>query len=189
LYLVMKELAFGEKDKFHSQFQFVWMPEVETVNSIAMSFMSAPVFMVLDTAEHIYYMPIAEENLTVSTMADFLTRVADGKEQPHGGTGVLMSIKRVFYDLISLVLSIWQASRWLFLLMFGLPTLIISFICYSLCCMEAIDDLPEDEGDEDDDMDTVYHATPSLLTPGQERLIPPYEGAQKVKSLEDKKKE
>lgn len=40
--------------------------------------------------------------------------------------------------------------------------------------MEAIDDLPEDEGDEDDDMDTVYHATPSLLTPGQERLIPPY---------------
>lgn len=45
--------------------------------------------------------------------------------------------------------SIWQASRWLFLLVFGLPTLIISIICYSLCCMEPLDDsYLEDEEDE-----------------------------------------
>lgn len=44
--------------------------------------------------------------------------------------------------------SIWQASRWLFLLMVGLPTLIISVICYTLCCMETIDDF-RDEDDYD----------------------------------------
>ena len=45
--------------------------------------------------------------------------------------------------------GIWQASRWLFLLMFGIPTIIISVICYSLCCMDSID-----EGDPLEDSDS-----------------------------------
>ena len=35
--------------------------------------------------------------------------------------------------------------------MFGLPTVIVSIICYSLCCMEAIDDGPVDSDEEDDE--------------------------------------
>ncbi|CAL1547990.1 unnamed protein product [Lymnaea stagnalis] len=165
------------------------MTETETVNSIAMSFMSAPVFMVMDTHEHTYYMTPGPENLTVITMADYLTSVAEGKEQAKGGSGVLMGIKRVFYDLISLVLSIWQASRWLFLLMFGLPTLIISFICYSLCCMEPLDDIPdEDEEDEEDEKNCPYDAPPPALT---SESLPPYDSLENspVKSKEEKKQE
>jgi hypothetical protein len=37
--------------------------------------------------------------------------------------------------------------------MFCLPTVVISIVCYSLCCMEPIDDELADEFDEDEDED------------------------------------
>ena len=42
--------------------------------------------------------------------------------------------------------------------MFGLPTAVISIVCYSLCCMETIDDeiRSDDEEDSDDEIkDTI----------------------------------
>ncbi|XP_059140714.1 protein disulfide-isomerase TMX3-like [Physella acuta] len=189
LYSIMKELAFGQKDKFHSRFQFLFMLETETVNSIAMSFLPVPVLMVMDTTDHMYYMTPAVENLTIATMGDFLIRVAEGREQAYGGTGFLMSLRRVVFDIASLIVSIWQASRWLFLLMFGLPTLIISFICYSLCCMEAIDDLP-DEDEDGEERDQLYDAPPPPLTSGPDTQPPPYEAIDcPPKTEEEKKKE
>lgn len=67
--------------------------------------------------------------------------------------------------------SIWQASRWLFILMFGLPTVIISIICYSLCCMDTLEDLPDDdEEDDEDEREKLYDTPPPALTAGQEAL-------------------
>ena len=37
--------------------------------------------------------------------------------------------------------------------MFGLPTAVISIVCYSLCCMDTIDDeIHSDDEDSDDDV-------------------------------------
>lgn len=71
--------------------------------------------------------------------------------------------------------SMWQASRWLFLLMVGLPAVIISMLCYGLCCLEAADDVPEYEEDEEGgEEDKLYDAPPPLIT---QRLLegqPPF---------------
>jgi hypothetical protein len=42
---------------FISRFQFLWMTDTETINSIIMSFTSAPVMIVLDPDTHYFYMP------------------------------------------------------------------------------------------------------------------------------------
>lgn len=62
--------------------------------------------------------------------------------------------------------SVWQSSRWLFLLMFCLPTVVISIVCYSLCCMEPIDDENADEFDEDEDEDGYLLENRDDLPPG-----------------------
>lgn len=50
--------------------------------------------------------------------------------------------------------EVWQSSRWLFLIMFGIPTGVISIVCYSLCCMDTVDD--EIHSDEEDSEDEDY---------------------------------
>ena len=39
--------------------------------------------------------------------------------------------------------------------MFGLPTAVISVVCYSLCCMETIDDEVQSDEDSDDEVETT----------------------------------
>lgn len=51
--------------------------------------------------------------------------------------------------------EVWQSSRWLFLIMFGIPTAVISVVCYSLCCMETVDD---EYQSDDEDSDEEYRA-------------------------------
>jgi hypothetical protein len=48
--------------------------------------------------------------------------------------------------------SIYSESVWLALVVFGVPSLVISIICYALCCMETVEeDETYDELDPDDD--------------------------------------
>lgn len=63
-------------------FQFLWMTDVETVNSITMAFLATPVILVLNTQTHYYYFPDFEvKDITIETMSDFLNRVRDGNIQ------------------------------------------------------------------------------------------------------------
>ncbi|KAK3085762.1 hypothetical protein FSP39_008311 [Pinctada imbricata] len=132
------------------------MDDPETVNSITMSFLATPVVVVLDVQTHFYYFPNFDlKDVTIETMSSFLLDVKSGKLQAHGGTGFLQRLKRIFYDIFVTVLSVWESSRWLFLLMFGLPTCVVSVVCYSLCCMEPMDDGVVDSEDEDDEYDAI----------------------------------
>ena len=54
--------------------------------------------------------------------------------------------------MFSLLQGVYETSIWLALLVFGLPTTIISIVCYALCCMEPIDESEYDEDDEDDEI-------------------------------------
>lgn len=153
---VINILAKHQRDKFHSKFQFLWMTDTETINSITLSFTSAPVMIVLDPDTHYFYIPPFKlEDITTKDLSAYLENVRDGKVDAYGGTGFLMRLKRLLYDLLVMVVSVWQSSRWLFLLMFCLPTVVISIVCYSLCCMEPIDDELADEYDEDEDEDGI----------------------------------
>ncbi|KAJ8312664.1 hypothetical protein KUTeg_010037, partial [Tegillarca granosa] len=128
------------------------MKDVETVNSITMSFMDTPCIVLLDTDTYLYYLlnfPI--KDITTLKLSYYLDDVSSGKIPAYGGTGFFQRVKRIFYDILTTILSVWQSSRWLFLLMFGLPTVVISIVCYSLCCMEPIDDGVPDSDEEDED--------------------------------------
>ncbi|XP_033754640.1 protein disulfide-isomerase TMX3-like [Pecten maximus] len=149
---MVKLLATKHKDRFHSGFQFLWMSDMETVNSIAMSFMKGPTLMLLNPTTHYYYIPSTPvHNFTIEQLMQYLEDVRDEKVPALGGTGFFQRLKRVFYDLIVMVVGVWQSSRWLFVLMFGLPTTVISVVCYSLCCMDTVDDLPESEDEHSDE--------------------------------------
>ncbi|KAL5021822.1 hypothetical protein ScPMuIL_000977 [Solemya velum] len=150
---VAETVAVKFRDKFHSKFQFLWMTDAETINSITMSFLEAPNILVLDPETHMYYQPDWHmKDISVQILIDFLETVAEGRAVPQGGTGFFQRLKRVFYDLLVTILSVWQSSKWLFLVMFGLPTTVIGIVCYSLCCMETVDDeiVSDDEDDESD---------------------------------------
>ncbi|KAK6177947.1 hypothetical protein SNE40_012805 [Patella caerulea] len=153
---VVREVARNKREKFHNSFQFLWMPDEETANSITMSFLDVPTVVVLETSSHLFYLwDKNSTQLTVSSLEQFLDEIVEEKIIAYGGSGYLQKLKRIGFDFVTTVLSIWQASRWLFLLMFGLPTVIISIVCYSLCCMETLDDGATSEDDEEYDEDMI----------------------------------
>lgn len=165
-------LAKNEREKYQSNFQFLWMDEPDTVNNIMMAFVSMPYVMVLDPTLHLYYVPeTPTEDLDATSLGTFLTNVKHGKIQALGGTGFFQRLKRLFYDILVTVIEVWQSSRWLFLIMFGIPTAVISVVCYSLCCMETVDD---EFNSEDEDSDEEYRAH--------------IKGQQNSKSIDDKEK-
>ncbi|BFZ19533.1 hypothetical protein BsWGS_22572 [Bradybaena similaris] len=188
LFHLFEEVAFDQRVRFHSQFQFLWMDSTETVNNIAMSFLATPMFMVMETDSHLYYMTTNVSNITGPALTEYLTNVADGKEQAYGGTGILMRLKGMMFELVSLIISIWQTSRWLFCLMVGLPTFVIAVLCYSLCCMEIRDGLADSE--DEDNMAEYWKRMDDELPPIQpwHGKLPPY-GDESLKCTEEKKKE
>ncbi|KAL8574590.1 hypothetical protein ACOMHN_061590 [Nucella lapillus] len=149
---IVKDVALNQREKYHSEFQFLWMGEVETANTITLSFLTPPVMLVLQVDSQHYFLPTFHPlNTTHAAFTGFLDSVRHGTLPAYGGTGLLHRFKRLTYDIISTVVGIWQTSRWLFLLMFGIPMVIFGVICYSLCCMETLDD---GEGMEDSDSET-----------------------------------
>lgn len=47
--------------------------------------------------------------------------------------------------------------------MFGLPTTVISVVCYSLCCMDTVDDLPESEDENSDEEQELQQQQQAFL--------------------------
>lgn len=148
-----KSLALDERETFHNQFQFALVTDGEPLNSITMSNIELPALLVYDAKSQFYYMPEREiKDFTPQEYRQFLLDIAEDKVPPQGGTGFVQRIKRIGYDFLTTIMTVWSTSRWLFLLMFGLPIVIFSIVCYSICCIEPFDD----EGpmsDADVDMD------------------------------------
>lgn len=164
-------LAHNERAAFHDDFQFLWMAEVDTVNNIMLAFVSPPYLMVLDPTVHLYYVPDTPlSKMDSNTLREFLNNVKSGKIEALGGTGFFQRLKRLFYDILVTVIEVWQSSRWLFLIMFGIPTGVISCVCYSLCCMETVDDgaLSDEEEDSDEEYRQIIKEH-KQLTEAEER--------------------
>ncbi|KAL3859866.1 hypothetical protein ACJMK2_010055 [Sinanodonta woodiana] len=156
---ISETLALKQRDKFHRDFQFLYMTDLETANSITVSFLDWPSVLVLDPLTHLYYIP--QENvadITLDSFTAFLYDVKADKLSAYGGTGFIQRAKRVLFDILTTVISVWQSSRWLFMLMFGLPTAVISIVCYSLCCMDTIEEELESDEDSDEEIEPPPYA-------------------------------
>ena len=68
--------------KFHfcRNFQFIWMGEKDTIDSITMMDVATPCLVLLDPQTHNYYLPnFAMKDLTISSLTGFLNNVTEGK--------------------------------------------------------------------------------------------------------------
>ncbi|XP_064640614.1 protein disulfide-isomerase TMX3-like isoform X3 [Lineus longissimus] len=148
----MGELLAMEKiEQYHDSFQFIWMGDTESGNSITMSELTTPNLLVLNPETQLYYLPREPvEDMPLDVLEKFLVDVKEEKIEAHGGTGFLQRVKRLLYDIFTTLLSIWQSSRILFFVMFGIPTAIISIVCYGLCCMETSDEEYTEEEEEEE---------------------------------------
>lgn len=97
---------------FTRDFQFLWMTDVETVNSITMAFLATPVILVLNTQTHYYYFPDFEvKDITIETMSDFLNRVRDGNIQVKWKTRESRREREIFryFKEVSDTSVLWHA--------------------------------------------------------------------------------
>ncbi|XP_077993162.1 protein disulfide-isomerase TMX3-like [Glandiceps talaboti] len=146
---VLERMALHHRDKYHKNFQFCWMDGSDTINNIIMSTMPVPGVLVFDPNTHHYYLPEDTEpsQFTLQSTAVFLTEVKNGSAVAYGGNGILRRIYRLFYEFISSAVSIWLEHPIVTTLIVSIPTLMISFMCYTICTTETYD---EDELDEDE---------------------------------------
>jgi len=52
---------------------------------------------------------------------------------------------------ISCFQGIYSQSVWLALVVFGVPLIVISIVCYALCCMDPVDDNADMYNSDDED--------------------------------------
>jgi thioredoxin domain-containing protein 10 len=134
-----------------SKLQFGFTYDIALTSSMTIGYVTPPSIMALDPRKSTYAIAevdaaeAAEEDFdpdakVVTNLKSFAKRVMDEEEQMYGGRGWSMSFRRVLYELLRTVATIWLQSPLLACLVFGLPTLVISFICYALCCMETLGD-------------------------------------------------
>ncbi|CAH1784709.1 unnamed protein product, partial [Owenia fusiformis] len=129
----VRMMAVNQRSKYHKDFQFVWMSDNEAVNSITMTTIPMPGMLVYDTETMYYYTPEGRvDKMCIEDMKTFIEGCRDGKIQAFGGNSFFQRLKRAFYELFMAIYSVWATSIWLGLLVFGLPSLIISVVCYAL---------------------------------------------------------
>ena len=61
----------------------------------------------------------------------------------------MLSVISILVDFF--VQGIYRESAWLALMVFGIPSLVIGIICYTLCCLEPATDEDELNTGSDDD--------------------------------------
>jgi thioredoxin domain-containing protein 10 len=138
---------------YRSQYQLVWMTDIEVASNIIMSSIESPFMFVLDPRTHQHFIPdwsLPQDDITVNDVTDFLDSITNGSQQAYGGTGLGQRFKRLFYDIWTTVYGIYRESIWLALMVFGIPTLVIGIICYTLCCLEPAEEDELNTGSDDD---------------------------------------
>ncbi len=71
-------------------------------------------------------------------------------EQPFGGDTFWHRLRRVVYDTITSLVSMYYGNPILTLLLFGLPTAFLSIIIYASCFSDFLDAKEEDNEEEEE---------------------------------------
>ncbi|XP_071958662.1 protein disulfide-isomerase TMX3-like isoform X2 [Antedon mediterranea] len=150
----IKSIAINGREEFHSNFQFGFMEGNHEISDITMSNIEIPGLVVLNTETQVYYildevMPSSKESIK-----DFLHSITNGTAKGYGGNSLFRMIYRVFYELVTTVVAIWKAQPVIISLVIILPGFLITFICYTICTSETIDeDMQDSDFDEEDERD------------------------------------
>ena len=136
-----EQLATKYGHKYHHDYQFIWMDGKETIDTITMMDVTPPFLLVLDPNTKVYFRPTCTTwQMTLNLFETFLVDVYEGKSMPLGETGFIQGLKRLSFDSYTTVYRIYNESPLAALLMFGVPSMMIAIICYTVFCVEPLDD-------------------------------------------------
>lgn len=159
-----RSMAVQHRDKYFQHYQFVWMPDVDTATSILMGHLDLPFLFVFDPSTQLYYVSnvTREQEITETSLDKFLQDIVDGAIDAYGGTGLGQRLKRIGFELFMTIYEVYRASAWLALIMFGIPTAVVSFMCYALCCMPTADEGNMADEFRDDSDEELPEYTPGV---------------------------
>ncbi|XP_075978910.1 protein disulfide-isomerase TMX3-like [Anticarsia gemmatalis] len=128
------------KRDLHDRFQFGWMGSPELANSIAMSELTVPHLIVLNSTTGHHHMPDDDPVLmTPEAVSIFLDQIHNQIAPTYGGNGWPVRLYRSFFEARTTLTNMWRGNPVLTALVFGLPLGFLSLICYSVCCADILD--------------------------------------------------
>ncbi|KAF9418983.1 hypothetical protein HW555_004310 [Spodoptera exigua] len=133
------------KRDLHHRFQFGWMGNPELANSIAMSELTIPHLIVLNSTTGHHHIPEDDPVLmTPEAVSMFLDQIHNQVAPTYGGNSWPVRFYRGFFEARTTLTNMWRGNPVLTALVFGLPLGFLSLICYSVCCADILDAEEED---------------------------------------------
>ncbi|CAK1586106.1 unnamed protein product [Parnassius mnemosyne] len=129
-----------KKYELNDHFQFGWMGTTELANSIAMSELSVPHLLVLNSTTRHHHIPDDDPVLmTEEAVTLFLDQIHKQQAPAYGGNNWPVRLYRGFFEARTTLSNMWRGNPVLTALVFGLPLGFLSLICYSVCCSDILD--------------------------------------------------
>ncbi|CAG4947443.1 unnamed protein product [Parnassius apollo] len=129
-----------KKSELHDHFQFGWMGTTELANSIAMSELTVPHLLVLNSTTRHHHIPDDDPVLmTAEAVALFLDQILKQQAPAYGGNNWPVRLYRGFFEARTTLSNMWRGNPVLTALVFGLPLGFLSLIFYSICCTDILD--------------------------------------------------
>ncbi|GBP19903.1 Protein disulfide-isomerase TMX3 [Eumeta japonica] len=130
----------SRKQELHQRFQFGWIGSPELANSIAMTELSVPHLLVLNSTTSHHHIPEDDPVLmTPEAVSVFLDQIHNQMAPTYGGNSWPVRMYRGFFEARTTLASMWHGNPVLTALVFGLPLGFLSLICYSVCCADILD--------------------------------------------------
>ncbi|KAL8563644.1 hypothetical protein ACOMHN_055278 [Nucella lapillus] len=137
---VARNVALNQKEKYHGEFQFVWMGEPEMAEAMTSSALTAPTLFVLQPATRQFYVPpFHPHNVSLLNFEHYLDGVRNGSVPAQGGTGFLQRLKRIGNDIWYYLTSTWKTSPWTVVLIIAVPCGILSAVVWGMCGRDSVD--------------------------------------------------
>uniref|UniRef100_F1L1S0 Protein disulfide-isomerase TMX3 n=1 Tax=Ascaris suum TaxID=6253 RepID=F1L1S0_ASCSU len=161
--IMVKAAGTVRKDQRLSNiYQFGWLDGNEMANSIVLGTVDQPEVLVFNVSSYEYYMSgDASTEITERSVISFLERIAAGDVQSMGGRSIIQQIKRVIYEVSTIVYEMFRAQPLLTMCLFGVPLAFLSLITYCICSTDFTVDreevYPEEEDDDTDLSDHEDH--------------------------------
>lgn len=152
-----KNLALSRTAELRPKFAFCWVKGNAIINKMTYADIATPNFVVFNAQNYEYYVLNKEGSISTSTsineLKSFLGDILDGKLSPMGGSGYLQQMGRFFMDSSGMIINFFKENPIIASLVFGVPTFVVTFLCYCLCTMEdgPMEDEENDESEYDDD--------------------------------------
>jgi len=141
----------------HDTFQFAWTNDLELLSNIAVWTIEEPLFFLYDSLQRKYGIyPLMGQNIEIeSILNDIISNYSEIIHQT--GNTWKKRLLRPFWDLYRTLIAMFIEAPLLSMLIIGLPSAILSIVCYCLCCLpnETLMDDTEISYDDNEQKTTI----------------------------------